>query len=229
MSQVHQSGLPELWEWAEYYCPWCYITTVRLHAVLPEYRGRVTLRHRAFPLEVAGGEAAPRDILEQEWWLAALQEPAARFAPFQGEWPTTTLPAFEAVWCAMQQNEDLAFTYDLRIRQAFFAESRNIGRRDVLLALAQEVGLDMPAFERAFAGEAAREAVLAECRLGQQQYRVRGTPTLMLADGNKLRPPLAAPVMRERKVVAVGKLPCCGEGCLDATRALFEQAMHREA
>ncbi len=21
----------ELWEWAEYYCPWCYIAAVRLH------------------------------------------------------------------------------------------------------------------------------------------------------------------------------------------------------
>lgn len=193
---------------------------------MPEYRGRVRFRVRPFPLEVVGGEAAPRDILEQEWWLAALQEPAARFVPFQGdEWPTTTLPAFEAVWCATQQNEDSAHAYDLRIRQAFFAESRNIGRRDVLLALAEEVGLDMQAFVRAFDSGVARAAVLEECRVGQEQYRVRGTPTLMLADGTRLHPPIAFPVMRERKVVAVGKLPCCGEGCLDATRALVEQAL----
>jgi predicted DsbA family dithiol-disulfide isomerase len=176
-------------------------------------------------LEVADGEAAPRDILEQEWWLAALQEPAARFAPFQGDWPTTTLPAFEAVWCAAQQHEDLAHAYDLRIRQAFFAESRNIGRRDVLLALAEKVGLAMPAFAHVFDSGVARAAVLEERRVGQEQYRVRGTPTLMLADGARLRPPIAFPVMRERKVVAVGKLPCCGEGCLDATRVLLEQAL----
>ncbi len=184
------------------------------------------MRIRPFPLEVADGEAAPRDILEQEWWLAALQEPQARFAPFQGdEWPTTTLPAFEAVWCATEQNEDLAHAYDLRIRQAFFAESRNIGRRDVLLALAEEVGLDMQAFVRAFDSGVARAKVLEERRIGQEQYRVRGTPTLMLADGTKLRSPIAFPVMRERKVVAVGKLPCCGESCLDATRALIERAL----
>lgn len=191
---------------------------------MPEYRGRVRFLLRPFPLEVADGEAAPRDILEQEWWLAALQEPQARFAPFRGDaWLTTTLPAFEAVWCATQQNEALA--YDLRIRQAFFAESRNIGRRDVLLALAEEVGLDRQAFVRAFDSGVARAAVLEERRVGQEQYRVRGTPTLMLADGTRLRPPIAFPVMRERKVVAVGKLPCCGEGCLDATRALIEQAL----
>lgn len=199
---------------------------MRLHAILPEYQGRVRFRLRAFPLEVADGEAAPRDILEQEWWLAALQEPSARFAPFRGdEWPTTTLPAFDAVWCATKQNEALAHAYDLRIRQAFFAESRNIGRRDVLLTLAEEVGFDMQEFVRTFDSGVARVNVLEERRVGQEQYRVRGTPTLMLADGTRLRPPMAFPVMRERKVVAVGKLSCCGEGCLDATRALVEQAL----
>lgn len=194
---------------------------------MPEYQGRVRFRIRPFPLEVAGNEgAAPRDILQQEWWLAALQEPAAKFAPYQGDdWPSTTLPAFDAVWCAARQSEGLALTYDLRIRRAFFAESRNIGRHEVLLALAEEVGLDMPAFMRDFDSGQAHTAVLEELRIGREQYRVRGTPTLMLADGTKLRPPLAFPVMRERKIVAVGALPCCGDSCLEATRALVERAL----
>ena len=86
--------IPELWEWAEYYCPWSYIAAVRLYHVYPEYEGRVRLRVRPFPLEIMGGEAAPRAILEQEWWLAAIQEPRAAFDPWHGEtWPTTTLPA----------------------------------------------------------------------------------------------------------------------------------------
>lgn len=200
---------------------------MRLHHLLPKYQGRVRFRIRPFPLEVAGDEGpAPRDILQQEWWLAALQEPAAKFAPYQSDdWPATTLPAFDAVWCAARQSEALALTYDLRIRQAFFAESRNIGRREVLLALAQETGLDMPAFTRDFESGAARAAVLEEMRVGREQYRVRGTPTLMLADGTKLRPPIAFPVMRERKIVAVGTLPCCGESCLEATRALIERVL----
>jgi hypothetical protein len=83
----------------------------------------------------------------------------------------------------------------------------------------------MQEFVRTFDSGVARVNVLEERRVGQEQYRVRGTPTLMLADGTRLRPPMAFPVMRERKVVAVGKLSCCGEGCLDATRALVEQAL----
>jgi hypothetical protein len=79
-----------------------FIAAVRLHHVLPEYQHRVRLRVRPYPLEVMGGEAAPRTILEQEWWLAAIQEPLAEFKPFAvDDWPTTTMPAFEVAWCAL--------------------------------------------------------------------------------------------------------------------------------
>jgi predicted DsbA family dithiol-disulfide isomerase len=196
---------------------------------MSEYEGRVRLRLRPFPLEVAGGEAAPRDILAQEWWLAALQEPAAAFAPYQGDdWPTTTLPAFEAAWCAFQQGDGAGYDYDLRVRRAFFAESRNIGRRAVLLDIAGEAGLDLPLFTRALDSGAARAAVLEEARLGRARYSVRGTPTVMREDGTKLRHPIAFPRMRGRTVVGVTPLPCCGETCLDATRELFEQALQRQ-
>jgi predicted DsbA family dithiol-disulfide isomerase len=201
---------------------------VRLHTVMDEYKGRVRLRVRPFPLEVAGGEAAPRAILAQEWWLAALQEPAAAFAPYQGDdWPTTTLPAFDAAWCAFQQGEAAGYDFDLRVRRAFFAQSRNIGRREVLLEIAREAGLDLPIFTRALDSGAARAAALEEARLGRERYGVRGTPTVMLEDGTKLRHPIAFPKMRKHTVVGVMPLPCCGEGCLDATRALFERALQQ--
>jgi predicted DsbA family dithiol-disulfide isomerase len=199
---------------------------VRLHGILPEYQGQVRFRIRPFPLEAMGGEAAPRDILEQEWWLAALQEPSAPFAPYRSDdWPTTTLPAFEAAWCAAQQGEEAYLDYDLRIRRAFFAESRNIGRREVLFDLAREAGLDLEHFTRAFASGEARAEVLKEANLGRERYGVRGTPTLMLPNGNKLRLPIAFPHMRARKVVGVQPLPCCGESCMQATRALIEEAI----
>jgi len=192
---------------------------------MPEYQDRVKLRIRPFPLEVLGGEPAPRDILEQEWWLAAIQEPAAAFVPYTAPtWPATTLPAFDAVWCAGRQDEAAVYDYDLRVRRAFFGESRDIGTRDVLLEIAGEAGLDLARFTRDFDSGAAREPILAEGRLGRERYAVRGTPTLMLANGTKLRHPIAEPRMRRRKVVGVTALPCHGAGCLDATRDLFEQA-----
>jgi len=194
--------------------------------VLPEYQGRVRLRVRPFPLEVMAGEAALRAVLDQEWWLAAVQEPLARFKPFEGEdWPTTTLPAFELAWCAAQQGEAAFFAFDLRVRQAFFAESRNIGQREILLDLAREVGLDLASLTRELDSGRPREAVLAEAQAGQERYRVRGTPTLMLADGSKLRSPIAFPQMREHQITGVMPLPCHADECLQATRELFERAL----
>jgi predicted DsbA family dithiol-disulfide isomerase len=142
----------ELWEWAEYDCPWCYVTTVRLHQVQKEYEGRVSASVRFFPLELVNGEGPPRDILEQEWWQAALQENGARFVPYPAiDWPASTLPAFDAAWAARQQGHRIAMDFDLKVRRAFFADGRNIGRHDVLLDLAHEVDLDFARFERDFA------------------------------------------------------------------------------
>ena len=45
------------------------------------------------------------------------------------------------------------------------------------------------------------------------------------ADGTKLRHPIAYPKMENDVVVGVAPLPCCGDGCLDATRTLIEQAI----
>ena len=193
---------------------------------MPEFRGRATLRIRPFPLELIDGESAPRDILDQEWWLAAIQEPVADFAPYSGnDWPTTTLPAFEAAWCAARQGEEAHATYDLRVRRTFFAEGRNIGRWDVLREIAEETGLDRDRFNQDVASGEARSAVVEEARLGRERYRVRGTPTLMLVDGTKLRLPIAYPRMEDRKVVGVPALPCCGDDCLEATRGVIEQAL----
>jgi predicted DsbA family dithiol-disulfide isomerase len=204
------------------------VAAVRLHAVMPELQGRATLRIRSFPLELIDGESAPRDILEQEWWLAAIQEPAATFAPYRSDdWPTTTLPAFEAAWCAARQGEQALADYDLRVRHAFFAQGRNIGCWDVLREIAAEAGLDCQRFDRDVASGEARAAVVEEARLGRERFRVRGTPTLMLADGTKLRHPIAYPQMEERKVVGVAALPCYGEGCLKATRQVIEKALPR--
>lgn len=225
---VSSTRIPELWEWAEYYCPWCYVAAVRLQKVMPEYQGRVRLRQLAFPLEIYGGGPPDRNELELEIWLAALQEPEAVFKPFKDDWPTTTLPAFEGAWCAFQQDELIGHAFDLHIRRAFFAEGRNIGKRTVILELAQEAGLDMDYFIRLFNSGEARTAVLEEGRLGKEVYKVHGTPTVMLADGKKLRHRIAYPNIQNGKILSVGKLPCCGEECYETTRSLLEQVLKHE-
>ncbi|MFN8460587.1 MAG: DsbA family protein [Anaerolineales bacterium] len=118
--------------------------------IAPEYEGRVRLVERAFPLEIYGGGPPDRKELELEIWLAALQESAATFKPFSDDFPTTTLPAFDAAWCAFQQGRSIGRDFDLRIRRAFFAEGRNIGKREVMFDLAREAKLDLDDFTRRF-------------------------------------------------------------------------------
>lgn len=202
---------------------------MRLHKIAPEYRGRVRLVERAFPLEVYGGGPPDREELELEMWLAALQEPEAVFRPFGNDWPTTTLPAFEAAWCAFQEGETVGRDFDLRIRRAFYAEGRNIGRREVMVELAQEAALDMDRFAHLFNSDQPRASVLEEGRLGKEHYGVRGTPTVMLSDGTKLHHPIAYAKIQQGKIMSVGRLQCCGEGCYNATRELFKNASAHEA
>ncbi|MBI3175342.1 MAG: DsbA family protein [Chloroflexi bacterium] len=198
-----------------------------MQEVVSEYEGRVRLVEKAFPLEVYGGGPPDRAELELEMWLAALQEPKAVFKPFGDDWPTTTLPAFEAAWCAFQQGEAIGRDFDLRIRRAFFAEGRNIGKREVMLDLAREANLDMEYFTRLFNSDQPHVAVLEEGKLGKEKFGVRGTPTVMLSDGTKLRHKMSYPNIQNGKIISVEKLPCCGEGCYEATRGLFESALKK--
>ena len=109
---------------------------------MPEFQGRATLRIRPFPLELIDGESAPRDILEQEWWLAAIQEPAAAFVPYRGDdWPTTTLPAFEAAWCAGRQGEQALADYDLRVRHVVTARCVRSSESNALKVLLVKLDL----------------------------------------------------------------------------------------
>lgn len=199
---------------------------MRLHRIAEEYEGRVNLRRRFFPLELLRGEGPPRDLLEHEWWLAAVQESDALFRPYPvNDWPTTTLPAFDATWAVARQGEALVADFDLRVRRAFFAEGRNIGRFDVVREIAGEAGVDLARFERDVSSAAARAAVVGESRVGRETYHVRGTPTLLLGDGTRLKLPIAFPRIEKGRIVAVSPLPCYGRGCDDAIRALFDRAL----
>ncbi len=197
---------------------------------MPEYKGRVKVVERAYPLEVFNDEPPIREQLEVEKWLAAQQESLAEFHPYErADFPTSTLPAFEAAWCACQQGDEAGHDYDLRLRRAFFAQSRNIEKRQVLLELAEETKLDVQHFTQQLDSGIARHYILEEGQLGRDKYRVHGTPTIMLADGTKLRHPIAYPKMQGAIIQQVSPLPCHGEGCLELTRGFFEKALQAVA
>lgn len=92
------------------------------------------------------------------------------------EWPVTTLPAMAAVQAAKAQSLALSTALDLALRKAFFADSRCVSMRHVVLDVAASVaGLDVAALDLA-EGE---RAVLADLEVARAD-EVQGSPQVFV-------------------------------------------------
>lgn len=166
----------------------------RLRALWPEYGARVRVAWKALALEIKNSQSTPKPILDQENPLMTRQEPDLPMSPRQApdwEYPGTILPAFEALACAREQGDDLAWAFSWRVRVAFFAESRNLAMRHVLLELARESGLDGDRFAADWDSGTRRPRVLAESHHGWEVLKVQGSPTFLLPNGRQVFNPAA--------------------------------------
>lgn len=215
------------------HCPYAYLTVFRLRQLLPAYRGRVEIAHRALSLEYVNQQPTPKPILDAESPTLMLEEPDIPYQPWaapESEWPVTFWPAFEAVACAARQGNDLAWALDWAIRVAFFGESRCVSMRHVLFDVAEGVGVNMARFADDFDGGAARRSVLDESRRGWEGLKLPGSPTLVLPDGDHRAdhdlglPKVELDQERTFRPVAVEPAPCRGDGCLDLLRGILDAA-----
>lgn len=163
---------------ADFVCPFCYVTEAAL------YRLRTTrhlnLHPRAFELVswTASGPVGPPDAEE----LRAA-EPFATELGLQLRPPPprpSTLKAHEAAVFAAQRGAGEALR--MAIYQAYWIDGADIGRIDVLLNLAEEVGLDATELKIALDIDLGREAVLADVALAKR-LRISSVPTLFLGTG----------------------------------------------
>src|SRR4051794_38688118 len=174
--------------WSDVACPWATLAVHRLHAVRGRLGldGQVAFDHRAFPLELVNGRCTPRRILGAEVPVAGALAPEFGFqvwlAP-DSEWPVTTLPALEAVQAAKEQSLHASAALDLELRRAFFAESRCISMRHVVLDVASGVdGLDVDALTKALDDGRARPMVMQQWH-DAVDGPVKGSPHVFLPDG----------------------------------------------
>jgi predicted DsbA family dithiol-disulfide isomerase len=169
-------------------CPWAHVAVHRLHQARRRLGlgGRVALVHRAFPLELINGRPTPKRILEAEVPVAGGLDPAAGWqiwARPDWEWPVTTLPALEAVRAAELQSLTAAEELDLALRRAFFAESRCISMRPVILEAASGCAhVDAGELAACLDDGRARRAVMDDLEVARGD-QVDGSPHLFLADG----------------------------------------------
>lgn len=217
--------------YADLACPYAYVTAYRLRKLRDEYRGTIVIEHKSLALEYVNREPTPKPVLELELPVLVKEEPDIPYQPWQrpeSEWPVTMWSAFEAVKCAERQSLALADDLDWAIRVAFFAQSRCISLRHVLLELAQQVGLDVKRFADDFDRGVTKYQVLQEAQEGWERLHVAGSPTFVLPSGKQISnvglPEITIDTHHPARVMAVTPAPCQGQACLEIFRQMFAEA-----
>jgi predicted DsbA family dithiol-disulfide isomerase len=174
---------------------------VRLREIELAYGDQVHVHWRAFPL-ISGAEPDRRvtDRTRDGWQRVGAEEPRACFVPpaLGAPLPASSIPALTAAKSAARQGAAAFARFHARLFTALFRDGLDIGRPDVLRALARETALDLARFEADYAGEA-YEAVLRDCAEGAAWFGVSGLPTVILDE--KLSLVGAVPAERYRLLI----------------------------
>jgi predicted DsbA family dithiol-disulfide isomerase len=174
--------------WSDLGCPWSHAIIWRLWDAR---RGLgledvVRFDHHAFPLELFNSEPTPRPAREREARIAADLAPRAGWQPWSAPdhaWPVTMLPPMEAVLAAKQQSLAASEELDRALRRAFWADSRCISLRHVILEVAGECDVvDTDALAAALDDGRARRALLDDWAVARTD-EVRGSAHLFAPDG----------------------------------------------
>lgn len=169
-------------------CPWSHMSVFRLLQARSALGldGAVRLDHRAFALEVINSRPTPKRILDAEIPVLAELQPEAGWQPWSApdfQYPVTTLLALEAVQAAKEQGLAASEALDRALREAFFARSRCISLRSVILEVAAGCDVDAEALRQAIDEGRWRRAVIDQT-LGADAAGVEGSPHLFLPDGS---------------------------------------------
>ena len=163
--------------WSDVVCPWCYIGKRNLEAALAgfEHRDEVEVVWRAFELDPAApehreGPYVDRLARKYRTTVEAAQGMIDRLTAagagvgldlrFDRAQPGNTFDAHRLLHLAA--NHGVQDEMKERLFRATFTEGEAIGRREVLVRLAGEVGLDTTEVEEALASGAGADEVRAE-------------------------------------------------------------------
>jgi predicted DsbA family dithiol-disulfide isomerase len=168
---------------SDLHCPWAYVFSIRLRRARAG-ADQPPVAWRCWPLELVNRRGTPWETLSQEIPVLTQLEPDHFAPPRRETWPSTLLPAMEALQVAGELGgAQAADRFDELARRAFFLERRDLSIRPTLLDLAAEAGLDREAFQDAFDGGGHRRSVVADWQEGRRRG-VEGSPHAFLPDGS---------------------------------------------
>ncbi|MEU2608451.1 DsbA family oxidoreductase [Streptomyces albus] len=174
---------------SDIWCSFAHVGVHRLHETRERLglTERVRFDHRAFPLELFNDGPSPRTGTDSEVGGVARIEPGAGWQMWRApDWkfPSSSLPALEAVQVAKEQGPAASEALDRALRKAFWGQSRSIGARSVVLAVAAETpGVDADAIARGLDDGRARR-LITEDHACAVEHQVVCSPHLFLADGS---------------------------------------------
>ncbi|GAA4767847.1 MULTISPECIES: DsbA family protein [Streptomyces] len=174
---------------SDIWCSFAHIAIHRLHATRTRLGldEQVAFDLRAFPLELLNDAPSPRPGTDSEVARMASLEPGAGWQLWQAKdwlYPSTTLPALEAVLAAKEQSLNASEQLDLGLRRAFWAESRCISHRKVIVDVARDTeAVDVDALVEALDDGRARRALADQARVSAGE-QVNCSPHLFLPDGS---------------------------------------------
>lgn len=175
--------------YSDTWCAFGHLAVHRLHAARSRLGLEDTVRfdHRAFPMELLNGNPGSRPGSDSEVPTVGACEPDAGWQLWQApDWlyPSTSLPALEAVQAAKEQSLRASEQLDRGLRAAFWTQSRCISNRAVILAVAAALpDVDAQLLEDALELGTAR-ATLARHTRESRSDAVVCSPHIFLPDGS---------------------------------------------
>lgn len=158
------------------------MAAVRLHRLKTEYRERVAIVWRSFPLIPQNTQREFTPYIAKHWKRAGEEEPSIKFSPWPEKvpMPSASMPALVAAKCARLQSEAAFDQYHMAVFRAYFEQGCDISEYRVLLALAEETALDRDRFAADFEGEPLRQAILMEQQDARTTGDFSGIPTTFI-------------------------------------------------
>jgi predicted DsbA family dithiol-disulfide isomerase len=173
---------------SDIWCAFAHVAVYRLHQARLRLGldNQVSFDHRAFPMELLNGNPGSRPGSDSEVPSVGNREPDAGWQLWQDKdwlYPSSSLPALEAVQAAKAQSIQASEALDLGLRRAFWAESRCITNRTVIVDVAARTpGVEAGLIADALEAGSARAAVAEQTRVSNGRDVVC-SPHVFLPDG----------------------------------------------
>jgi predicted DsbA family dithiol-disulfide isomerase len=162
----------------------------------------LVIQWKAFPLRPEPDPSVSfKGTYREEGWRrcnAMAASDGIMFTPWpRDDYPNWSLPALEAAKCVALQDAGAFDRLHLRLYEAFFGRSINIAKRDELLGVVEEAGVDMTRFLRDWESGVARDAVSRDYEEALGRDRVRAIPTIIVEGGRRLTGLVDLPTYRK--------------------------------